>query len=157
MLRPAEEADEPFLLELYKLVRAPEFAPVPLPPEQLDMLLTMQYSARTGSYRASYPESHNCVVMSGETPIGQLWVDRSTAGIRVIDIALMPGHRSSGVGTALLKDLIAEAEKAGTPLTCSVATNNPGSLRFHRRLGFEVISEDPMYYELAYRGSGAGG
>ena len=52
-LRPAEDADEPFLLALYKTVRGPEFAQVPLSPEQLEMLFTMQYEARKGSYKAA--------------------------------------------------------------------------------------------------------
>jgi ribosomal protein S18 acetylase RimI-like enzyme len=63
----------------------------------------------------------------------------------------MPEYRSSGIGTALVRDLIAEARKSAVPLTCSVATNNPGSLRFHQRLGFQIVSEDPMYYEMEYR------
>lgn len=152
-LRPAEEADEPFLYNLYKAVRTPEFAQIPLPAEQLEGLFAMQYNLRKDAYQSSYPESQHSIVLQGEIPVGQFWVDRSGGRILVVDIALLPDYRSTGIGTSLMQDLIAEAQKAGTTLTCSVATNNPGSLRFHHRLGFAITSENEMYYELEYRGA----
>jgi ribosomal protein S18 acetylase RimI-like enzyme len=153
-LRPVTEADEPFLYGLYKSVRGPEFAQVPLPPEQLEMLFSMQYRARTGSYEATFPKSQNSVILSGDTPIGQIWVDRNGGQILLVDIALLPAYRGTGIGSALVEELIAEARQSGLPLICSVATNNPGSLRFHQRLGFAIVAEDPMYYELEYRVAG---
>ena len=153
-LRPATEADDPFLMNLYKTVRGPEFAQVPLLPEQLDSLLTSQYELRKAAYESTYPESLHSIVLSGEAPIGQFWVDRSGGQILVVDIALMPEHRSTGIGARLMQDLIAEAQKTAVPLVCSVATNNPGSLRFHQRLGFEITSQDPMYYQMEYRVAG---
>ncbi len=153
-LRPVTEADEPFLYELYKTVRGPEFAQVPLPPEQLEMLFSMQYRARTGSYEATFPKSQNSVILSGEAPIGQIWIDRNGGQILLVDIALLPAYRGTGIGSGLVEGLIAEARQSGLPLICSVATNNPGSLRFHQRLGFAIVAEDPMYYELEYRVAG---
>lgn len=149
-LRPARDDDSPFLYELFKSVRAPQFALLALPPEQLEMLMRMQYQARTGSYQAHYPESDNYVVLSGDMPIGQLWVFRSSEELRIVDIALLPDARGKGIGGSLLSQLIAEAERSGVPLRCSVATNNEGSLRLHQRLGFRITGEDEAYYRLEY-------
>jgi ribosomal protein S18 acetylase RimI-like enzyme len=150
-LRLARQSDEPFLLELFKSVRAPEFAPAALPAAQLDMLLTMQFKAQTGAYETAYPGSQHSIVLSGETPVGHIWVDRDSAGYRLIDIALLPDCRGRGIGSVLLRQLIADAAAAEAALRCSVAVSNTGSLRFHQRLGFCITSQDPIYYELEYR------
>jgi ribosomal protein S18 acetylase RimI-like enzyme len=151
-LRPAQKSDEPFFYEVFKSVRAPEFAVLGLHPEQLEMLIGQQYEARTGSYEAQFPDSGNSVVLSGDAPIGQFWVFRTPEEFLVVDIALMPDHRGSGVGATLMKQFMAEADAARVPVRVTVASNNPGSLRFHQRLGFRIISEEPMYYTMEYRG-----
>ena len=147
-LRPAAPDDTPFLYALYCSVRTPEFAPLNLPPDQLEALLRMQYTARTGSYEAQFPDSDNDIVLSGDTPVGQLWVNRTGTEHLVVDISLLPEYRSSGIGSRLMRRLIEEADRRGVPLRCSVATNNPGSLRFHQRLGFQITSQDWMYYQM---------
>ena len=35
--------------------------------------------------------------------------------IRLVDIALLPEHRGAGIGTALMRDLLAEAEQEASP------------------------------------------
>jgi len=54
----------------------------------------------------------------------------------------------------VMRELIAEAGGAGVPLRCSVATNNPGSLRFHQRLGFLIIGGDESYYQMEHSSVG---
>jgi ribosomal protein S18 acetylase RimI-like enzyme len=150
-LRPAQKSDDPFFYEVFRSVRAPEFAVLGLLPEQLEMLIQQQYEARTGSYEAQFPDSGNSVVLSGETPIGQFWVFRTPEEFLVVDIALMPDHRGAGVGAILMKQFMAEADAARVPVRVTVATNNPGSLRFHQRLGFSITTQDAMYYTMEYR------
>jgi ribosomal protein S18 acetylase RimI-like enzyme len=152
-LRPAQKSDEPFFYEVFKSVRVPEFAVLGLQPEHLEMLMKQQYEARTGSYEAQFPDSGNSVVLSGDTPIGQFWVFRTPEEFLVVDIALLPDHRGSGIGATLMKQFMAEADAAAAPVRVTVATNNPGSLRFHQRLGFQITGQDAMYYTMEYRGA----
>ncbi|NBN63298.1 GNAT family N-acetyltransferase [Pannonibacter tanglangensis] len=55
-------------------------------------------------------------------------------------IALAEGQRSQGLGAQLYAALAAAEAGTGRPLTCEVNERpaNPGSLRFHQRLGFEI-------------------
>lgn len=62
-LRPASPSDESFLLELFKSVRASEFAPAALPAPQLDLLLTMQFKAQRGAYETTYPGAQHAIVL----------------------------------------------------------------------------------------------
>jgi ribosomal protein S18 acetylase RimI-like enzyme len=66
-----------------------------------------------------------------------------------VDISLLPEFQNRGIGAALIAEAIAAARAAGVRLSCSVAVTNRGSLRFHQRLGFQVVGRDEVYYDLA--------
>lgn len=73
-----------------------------------------------------------------------LWLKRNFPRFFYVDrIGLAPEARGKGLGEALYGALIerlsASAEPA--PLTCEVNERppNPGSLRFHKRLGFDEV------------------
>ncbi|WP_417690931.1 GNAT family N-acetyltransferase [Roseibium sp.] len=55
-------------------------------------------------------------------------------------------HRGRRIGEKLYQALFAKFETEAVPFCCEVNTRpaNPGSLRFHKRLGFEEIGEAEM-------------
>lgn len=74
------------------------------------------------------------------------WLKQNLGRFSYVDrIALSPAARGSGTGErlyrALLALLAADPDRAALPLACEVNTRpaNPGSLRFHQRLGFAEI------------------
>jgi ribosomal protein S18 acetylase RimI-like enzyme len=64
--------------------------------------------------------------------------------IRIVDIALLAPFRGQGLGSALLADLIAEADAAGKPLSIHVEMNNPAR-SWYEGLGFEQAGEFGVY------------
>jgi ribosomal protein S18 acetylase RimI-like enzyme len=82
-------------------------------------------------------------------PIGRIWLHRAASAHHLVDIALLPEFQNRGIGAALIGDAIAAARAAGVRLCCSVALTNPGSLRFHQRMGFRVVSQDEVFCQLA--------
>jgi ribosomal protein S18 acetylase RimI-like enzyme len=107
----------------------------------------MQFDAQDRWYRAQYPQAtFDVVVVEGE-PAGRLYVNRGEGEIRIVDIALLPEHRGGGVGTSLLRDLIAEADAAGKRLTIHVERLNP-ALRLYERLGFALAEDKGVYLFL---------
>jgi ribosomal protein S18 acetylase RimI-like enzyme len=151
-LRPATEQDEPFLYNLYTLSRVEEFAMTGIGESHFDLLMRMQYSARKTAYESNYPEARRNIVIADGTDAGQIWLLSDQTQFRVIDVVIAPEFQNQGIGAFLVNDLIAQAKEAAIPLRCSVATNNPGSLRFHRRLGFRIVSSDEAYYHMEYGG-----
>ena len=149
-LRPVHGQDEAFLYNMYKLSRVEEFAPANLSEAQFELLMRMQYSGRKGSYESMYPGAQHDIVVVDGVDAGQVRVSRDDAQFRVVDISISRPLQSHGIGTEVINDLIKQAQKAGLPVRCSVATNNPGSLRFHQRLGFRISSQNEAYYELEY-------
>ncbi|NRG17681.1 GNAT family N-acetyltransferase [Rhizobiales bacterium] len=79
-----------------------------------------------------------------------LWLKRNFERFFYVDrIAVSPEARGLGLGEKLYDALVGETSAdgtcAGAPLTCEVNERppNPGSLRFHKRLGFlEVGRQD---------------
>ncbi len=88
-----------------------------------------------------------CIGWPDRAPVrvGRLYVARWPEEIRIVDIALLPEHRGAGIGTSLLEDLVAEAERAGKSLSIHVERFNVQALRFYERLGFETKADKGVY------------
>jgi len=150
-VRPALPQDEIFLYELYSAVRAPEFALAPVSATEKEQLIRMQFRLQTSAYTQMYPNSCYHVVLLDGKPAGRLWVAPGDGEFHLVDIAVHPNLQRKGIGTVLIQRLQQEAAKAKLPIRCCVFRFNPGSLRFHRRLGFTILREDQMHYYLEWR------
>ena len=150
-VRPAQPQDEPFLYDLYFAVRGPEFALAPISEAQRVALIEMQFRAQMGAYAAMYPNSCYHIVLLDSRPIGRLWVARQEDGYDLVDIAILPDLRNKGIGAALIQRLQADAQQAKLPIRSTVLRFNPGSLRFHQRLGFQIVREDAMHFHMEWQ------
>ena len=146
-LRPIREEDLEFLLRLYATTRADEMAMVTdWTDEQKEGFVRMQFQAQHAWYQEHYGDAQFDVVLIDGVPAGRLYVHRRAAEIRLVDISLVPELRGRGIGSDLLRELMAEAEAAGKPLTIHVEKYNP-AMRLYLRLGFKPI-EDRGPYDL---------
>ena len=109
----------------------------------------MQFRAQDRAYRAQFPNARFDVIECDATPIGRLIVDRGERAIHVVDVVLLPEHRGQGIGTSLLRALLAEATANGQPVTLRVDRDNPAR-SLYRRLGFATVSEDAIYAAMAW-------
>jgi len=151
VVRPALPQDEIFLYDLYSAVRAPEFELAQIPATQKELLIRMQFRAQLSSYSEMYPNSCYHVVLLDSKPVGRLWVAPGDGEWKLVDIAVHPNLQRKGIGTVLVQRVQQEAAKARLPLHSCVFRFNPGSLRFHQRLGFSVVREDQTHYYLEWR------
>ena len=143
-LRPVAGDDRAFLVELYDSVRAPELAHVPWDPATRRAFVEHQFNAQDAHYRQHYPGATLDVVEVDGEPAGRLYVHRGLHDIRIMDIALAPAFRGRGIGTGLLRTLIAEADKSGRKLSIHVETNNPART-LYERLSFRPAGEHGVY------------
>jgi len=148
-LRAVGPADAPFLRRLYASTRASELADVGWQPEQLDAFLEMQFSARERHYREQFPVTEDLLVLVDGHPAGRLCVERGRGETRIVDIALLPERRGSGIGSALIAGLQEEATSAGTPLALQVEAGNPAA-NLYRRLGFVIDAGDGVYNAMRW-------
>lgn len=144
-LRPVSPGDGPFLYRVYAGTRQEELANLPWTEAQKEDFLWMQFDAQDRYYREHYPETSFLIVLSDEKQAGRLYVARWQDEIRIVDIALLPEHRSRGIGTSLLRDLLTEAGRAGKPVSIHVEKFNP-ALRLYERLGFRPVADKGVYF-----------
>jgi ribosomal protein S18 acetylase RimI-like enzyme len=147
-LRPVADADRELILSLYAVTRAGELAQVPWTEAQKQAFLQHQVAAQERHYWERYPTSQHQVILTGERPMGRLWLDRQPDRIHILDLTLLPAARGAGVGTALLRNLQAEA----TAVTIYLESFSP-SLPFFERLGFAREEERGAHLLLAWRGA----
>ncbi|MGH3089578.1 MAG: GNAT family N-acetyltransferase [Rubrobacteraceae bacterium] len=152
-LRPAEPEDETFLFRVYASTRSEELALLPWTEEQKETFLEMQFDAQSRYYRDHYPDASFDVVLKGAEPVGCLCVARWPEEMKIADIALLPEHRGRGVGTALLRELISEADASRKPVTIHVERFNP-ALRLYERLGFREKKDKGVYLLMEHSPGG---
>ena len=144
-LRPATDADYDFMRDLYAATRAEEMERFPFDEAQKRVFLDQQFAAQFEHYTIHYPTcERNIIVERNGAAIGRLWIDEWRDQIRIVDIALMPKWRGSGIGSNLLHRVLDRAAAAGKPVTIHVEEFNP-ALALYRRLGFEQIDTNGAY------------
>ena len=148
--RPVAPEDEAFLIKVYGSTRSEELARVPWTEAQREAFLKMQLEAQQNHYKGLYPTADHHIILADERAVGRLYVARLKEQIRIADITLLPEARGRGIGTRILKDLMAEAAREAKPVRIYVESFNP-SLRLFERLGFSKTSEQDFYWLMEWR------
>ena len=147
--RTVAEGDMAFVHALYAQARAAELAPVPWSQDAKDAFLAEQAALQHRHYVANYPGADLLVVENESGAIGRVYVYRSPAEIRIMDIALMPDWRNRGIGTRLLNEIFDEARATRSTVTLHVEPDNPAQ-RLYLRLGFRLIEHRGVYDFLGW-------
>ena len=72
---------------------------------------------------------------------------RSPEAVEIVNIALVAACRGRGWGTALLKQIFAEADRRGVPVRLHVEQTNRAQ-RLYRRLGFRETDRVGFYVRM---------
>lgn len=148
-LRPATPADEAFLRTLFASTRTDELALMNWGEEQKETFIAMQFHAQSQQYAMSYPDAQNSIVLLDGVSIGRLVVDRGEREFTLVDISLLPAHRSAGIGTHLLENLLLEATAARKPVKLNVWHSNPAR-NLYQRMGFSTVNDEGVYCEMCW-------
>jgi len=142
--RPIRPDDEAFLYEVYASTRTEELALVDWDEAQKAAFLHMQFAAQHQCSQERYTKTDFLLILRDAVPVGRLYIARWEDEIRMVDIALLPPYRNAGIGTTILRDILAEAAVAHKPVRIHVEQCNP-ALRLYERLGFAPIEDKGVY------------
>ncbi len=106
--------------------------------------LHMQLVAQHQCSQEHYTKTDLLLMLRDAVPVGRLSVARWQDESRMVDIALLPPSRNAGIGSAILRDLLAAAAAAHKPVRIHVEKFNP-ALRLYARLGFAQIEDKGVY------------
>jgi len=128
-LRPAGDGDRPFLLALRRATMDPHFARLGLARSDDEHRLRIDHRFDAAS-----------IVERDGRAIGLFKVVRDATPWVLEQIQLLPEAQGSGLGGALLADLVAQARAARAPIELHVLKGNPAR-RLYERAGFEARAE----------------
>ncbi len=92
------------------------------------------------------------IVLRDDAPVGILSTWRETEGMFLSQVLIHPDHQNQGIGSSLLRGVMAEAEAGGMPVRLQVLSENGRALSLYQRLGFAVSDTIEPYVRLEYNG-----
>jgi ribosomal protein S18 acetylase RimI-like enzyme len=137
-LRPAAAADRDFLCGVYASTRAQELALLGWDGAAARAFVEQQFAAQDAHYRGHYAGATFDVIEVDGERAGRLYLHGGEREVRIMDIALLPAFRGRGVGTSLLRSVLAEARASGRSVSVHVELTNPARA-LYERLGFEPV------------------
>jgi ribosomal protein S18 acetylase RimI-like enzyme len=147
-LRNFTTEDEAFLYRVYASTRSDEFTALGWDAAQQEMFLKMQFNIQHQAYVSNWPQADSYIILADGEQAGRLMLNRTGEQIFMIDLALLPEYRGSGIGSTLIKDLLAEGAEAGKPVILHVLKENVKAIRLYERLGFSVCADVGMYFRM---------
>lgn len=82
--------------------------------------------------------------------MARIVVNVGAAELRLVDIAVLPEARGSGIGTRTLRALQRCAADQGLALTLSVHHSNPNARRLYQAMGFRTRTRDDMAEQMIW-------
>ena len=143
--RPATEADLPFLLALRLATMAPHFV-------RQGVAMTEADHRQRAELRL---DAASIIEIDGRAA-GLLKLLRDDAIWTIEQLQVAPDHQGRGIGSTVLREIIAEACASGALLQLKVLKRNP-AVRLYARLGFRTQSESEHSYRMIFFGAEACG
>jgi GNAT superfamily N-acetyltransferase len=122
--------------------------------EHLERVFRYKPSRARRIFREHFDEPGMRLILSGDQRIGCVGFRDESACLKIDSFYLERRFHDSGLGTAILKVLLAEADAAAKPVRLEVLTGSKAD-RFYLRHGFVKLREDAIEgeYERPVRAS----
>jgi RimJ/RimL family protein N-acetyltransferase len=154
LMRPERDADGAFLFTLFRSHALSLFAEMPVVEATKDALARMQFNSATATYRAQFAAARFDIIERSGVPIGRLITDLGGATACMVDYALVPDCRGSGLGTAIIAAVLEQLAPQDRPMRVTVMPTNLASLGLCARLGFRRVKDDGPLLVLDWRPPG---
>ena len=139
-----------FLFELYGTTRLDVKEILDWSYEQKQQFLRMQFEAQHRHYQAHFSSALFSVVLNRKNKrVGRFYLHQTEDEFRIVDIAILPEHQQSGIGSALVKEVMEQCRIAALPLRLHVAKWNR-ALAWYQGMGFKTIGETDMTFHMEW-------
>jgi ribosomal protein S18 acetylase RimI-like enzyme len=145
-LRPATPADYDFLYNLHRSTIR----------EYVDDIWGWDEARQQDRFRQLFDPTARRIIQFDGQDIGvlQLAVDEKELFLGLIEI--LPDYQGRGIGTAVVLDVLAQAEQAALPVRLQVLFNNPAQ-HLYARLGFAITDRSETHLTMRATGMRATG
>lgn len=94
-----------------------------------------------------FPDTMRAIVIDGRDA-GLLHVERHPGEIFLANIQIAPDCQNHGIGTAVVREVLADARGAKLPVRLQVLKTNPRARRLYERLGFKLSDETTSHWVM---------
>ena len=91
------------------------------------------------------------IIVVRQQAAGLLHVERRPEEIFLANIQIQPAQQNRGLGTAVIRALLAEGQERGTPVRLQVLNVNHSARALYHRLGFVVRDESDGHTHMIWR------
>jgi len=140
MSQPAAAETEPLTIRRLSLADLPQVMVIER------RAFTAPWSLAMFGLELSKPSGICLAALRGRRLVGYLVCSRYDAVWHLMNIAVEPERRRSGIATALLAALFARADRPGDEYTLEVRPSNLAAVSMYERLGFHSAGRRPGYY-----------
>ena len=109
-----------------------------------------EQQAKYKKYEEEFDSDKIEVIEHNSHAVGRLRIVRGDS-IYIGGLQILPEFRGQGIGTAIVKNLILEADKTQLPVELEVRHNNSVAIHLYEKLGFEVVDEDNIQKIMRYQ------
>ena len=109
--------------------------------------LKLDWAAQARGFREQWVVTEGEIITLNDSDVGWLQLKILEEGLFIAQLFVDAAFQRRGVGTAVMKQLIAEAERRKRPLLLAVVKSNP-AVRLYRRLAFQVTHEDERKFYM---------
>ena len=141
-LRPAKDSDFDLLLDLHRAAMKPSIAESH----------GWNESAERAFIRGALAGEGYWILESEGVAIGGWACERRVDSVYLAYIGIAPSHQGRGIGTRMLRELLAIAREQGVPLRLHVLRTSRAR-RLYERLGFEYVARTPTGFQMQHDGS----
>jgi ribosomal protein S18 acetylase RimI-like enzyme len=149
LLKERTENDSEFFMELFGEIKSSELHLETWPEPVKKQMIMMQYNAFMQTVITEFPYNYDYLILFKSNKAGRLQLDKNDNGFRIINISLLSEFRNNGIGTAIIQDIIYEANSKKIPVFLDVDRINP-AFNLYQRFGFKIINQDEIRFSMKY-------
>ncbi len=98
-------------------------------------------------FRASFVPDRQQIICYQNEDVGMLHVEEREDSVFLAGLYVAARHRSKGLGSAVIRDVLVFAERCGKPVRLRVLRPNPAR-ELYERLGFRVSEEFETHFTM---------
>jgi ribosomal protein S18 acetylase RimI-like enzyme len=91
------------------------------------------------------------VIQLDGVDVGMLFIQERAEEIFIANLEILPQFQRQGIGTSVLRDLLAAAGRKGKLVALQVLKSNIPARNLYQRQGFGVTGENETHYIMAWK------
>jgi ribosomal protein S18 acetylase RimI-like enzyme len=137
-LRPVTDKDYDFLYHLHVATIRPT----------VEATWGWDEAFQADYFRSRWDPSQRQIIVVDRTDIGVVTLEERPEAVFLALIEIRPAYQDQGIGTAVIREVMADAHRRGLPVELHILKANVEARRLYERLGFRLTEERAERYVM---------